>query len=148
MTPVTINMYMENMISKYIFFYRNNTNSKYFPESVGLLNISDKKLADLYSLEYCREVFDLYNKEALNRAHKTISKHISPLRPKYAMVERSGVWSQSKQWSCFLICIKPYIVVNKFVFCAHMRTYLVFFLKLSSCDLACAFSSLPSRCKE
>ena len=68
MTPVAIDGYMRDIISTCKAFYCKNPTGKYLPNIVGLQNISQEKLEDVYSLGYCRDVFDLYNDKALNRA--------------------------------------------------------------------------------
>lgn len=68
MTPVTIDGYMKDVISSCKAFYCKNPISKYLPSIVGLYDIDEEQLADVYALGYCRKVLDLFDGKALNRA--------------------------------------------------------------------------------
>jgi putative sugar O-methyltransferase len=70
MMPATIDKYMKDVISNCHAFYSKNPTGKYSPSNVGLQNVKPEQLIDVYSLGYCREVFDLFNEAALDRAAK------------------------------------------------------------------------------
>jgi hypothetical protein len=68
MMPSTIDGYMKYVISNCRAFYCKNPIGKYLPSIVGLNNIKEEQLADVYALGYCRKVLDLFDEKALNEA--------------------------------------------------------------------------------
>ena len=89
MTPVTIDGYMKNVISACKAFYCKNPTVKYLPSTVGLHNINQEQLADVYALGYCRKIFDLFNENALNRAAQD---YLIAYLPPLEMSDGGGQW--------------------------------------------------------
>lgn len=78
MSPSVIDFYINNIVSNSKYFYVKNPIGKYSPENVGLLNISQDKLLDVYSLGYCQEVYDLFNEDELNIGREKYCKLYCP----------------------------------------------------------------------
>jgi putative sugar O-methyltransferase len=70
MPPSVIDNYMTNLIFKSKFFYSKNPICKYNPENVGLPKLTADQLLDVYSLGYCRNVYDLFDEDVLAIARK------------------------------------------------------------------------------
>jgi putative sugar O-methyltransferase len=68
MLPDVIDSYMAKVIANCGAFYCKNPTGKYAPHVVGLPELSPEQIQDVYSLGYCREVFDLFDDEALAAA--------------------------------------------------------------------------------
>ncbi len=88
MTPETIDSYMKDVISNCDAFYYKNPTGKYLPSNVGLQQVKPEQLKDVYSLGYCRDVFDLFDQATLDRAAKKYLVSYLPTSTDNA----SGVW--------------------------------------------------------
>lgn len=75
----TIQYYFRQFIDSARFFYSKNAIGKYNPESVGLHDIDEKQLLDVFSLGLSTEVIDIFNQEALCRAR---ARHVEQYRPR------------------------------------------------------------------
>ena len=78
MPQETIRYYFERIVSRSRFFYSKNAIGKYSPESVGLYDINQKQLLDVFSLGLSTEVIDIFNKGELKVARR---KHVAQYRP-------------------------------------------------------------------
>lgn len=78
MPQETIDYYFEIIINNSNFFYSKNAVGKYRPESIGLYDIGDDNLLDVFALGLSRDIIDIYNEEDLVRARQ---KHVEQYRP-------------------------------------------------------------------
>lgn len=78
MPQETIRYYFERIISHSRLFYSKNAVGKYSPESVGLSDINQKQLLDVFSLGLSTDVIDIFNEGELERARQ---KHVKQYRP-------------------------------------------------------------------
>jgi putative sugar O-methyltransferase len=78
MPSTTIDLYMKNMVSNCGIFYVKNPIAKYDPKTIGLTNVGEHALQDVFSLGYCRDVIDIFDDVALGRARQT---YVEAYRP-------------------------------------------------------------------
>jgi putative sugar O-methyltransferase len=78
MPPATIDSYMERLISNCRIFYSKNPIAKYDPKNVGLEAPDLHRLQDVLSLGYCRDVIDIFDDAALEKARPV---YIDAYRP-------------------------------------------------------------------
>jgi putative sugar O-methyltransferase len=78
MPQETIKYYFELAINNSQFFYSKNTVGKYRPESIGLYDINEEQLLDVFALGLSTDVINIFNEEELVRARK---KHVEQYRP-------------------------------------------------------------------
>jgi len=78
MTQETITFYLERIVRKARFFYSKNAVGKYRPESVGLYDVDENQLMDVFSLGLSRDVIDIFSTKELSRARE---KHVMQYRP-------------------------------------------------------------------
>ena len=74
----TIRYYFERIVSNSRFFYSKNTIGKYRPESVGLYDVTEKHLLDVFSLGLSPDIIDIFNERELAKARQ---KHVEQYRP-------------------------------------------------------------------
>ena len=74
----TIRYYFERIVSNSRFFYSKNTIGKYRPESVGLYDVTEKHLLDVFSLGLSTDIIDIFNERELAKARQ---KHVEQYRP-------------------------------------------------------------------
>jgi hypothetical protein len=55
-----------------------NPIAKYDPKTIGLTNVDGRTLQDVFSLGYCRDVIDIFNDVALDRARQA---YVEAYRP-------------------------------------------------------------------
>ena len=77
MPKETIGFYLERIVSKARFFYSKNAVGKYRPESVGLYDVNDGQLLDVFSLGLSTDVIDIFSQRELLRARQ---KHVEQYR--------------------------------------------------------------------
>ena len=95
MSPETIDEYMEDVISNCNAFYCKNPIGKYSPDTVGLKNIKQEQLTDVYALGYCREILDLFDEKALEKAAQNyLEVYCPPLLFRQTSQSGSGDWLQ------------------------------------------------------
>lgn len=75
----TIEYYFERIINDTHFFYSKNAVGKYRPESVGLYDVDEKQLLDVFSLGLSTDVIDIFSEGELEKARQ---KHVEQYRPK------------------------------------------------------------------
>jgi putative sugar O-methyltransferase len=68
MPPATIDSYRRDLIAHCRLFYVKNPIGKYDPTSVGITATNARALQDVFSLGYCRDVIDIFNDVALEKA--------------------------------------------------------------------------------
>lgn len=78
MPKETIKFYFERIVSKARFFYSKNAVGKYRPESVGLYDVNEQQLLDVFSLGLSTDVIDIFSERELVRARQ---KHVEQYRP-------------------------------------------------------------------
>lgn len=78
MPKETIGYYFERIIKNSRFFYSKNAVGKYRPESVGLYDVNEKQLLDVFSLGLSTDVIDIFSEGELVRARQ---KHVEQYRP-------------------------------------------------------------------
>lgn len=78
MPKETIRFYFERIVSKARFFYSKNAIGKYRPESVGLYDVNEQQLLDVFSLGLSTDVIDIFSERELVRARQ---KHVEQYRP-------------------------------------------------------------------
>jgi hypothetical protein len=78
MPPATIDAYMRSLVSGSRLLYVKNPIAKYDPKGVGVRVENLKKMQDVLSLGYCRDVIDIFNDAALASARET---YIDAYRP-------------------------------------------------------------------
>lgn len=78
MPQETVRYYLECIASNSRFFFSKNAVGKYRPESVGLYNVDEKQLLDVFSLGLSTDVIDIFNEGALVKARE---KHVEHYRP-------------------------------------------------------------------
>jgi len=78
MPPETIRYYMNQVISGSKFFYSKNAVGKYRPESIGLYDVDEEQLLDVFSLGLSVDVIDIFNEKSLKEARQ---KHIEQYNP-------------------------------------------------------------------
>jgi hypothetical protein len=78
MPPATIDAYMKHLVSGCRLFYVKNPIAKYDPDSIGIRAGSSKKMQDVLSLGYCRNVIDIFNDAALASARATYLEAYRP----------------------------------------------------------------------
>lgn len=78
MPQETIRYYFSKVINKSQFFYSKNAVGKYRPESVGLYNVNEQQLLDVFSLGLSTDVIDIFNSRELLEARQ---KHVNQYRP-------------------------------------------------------------------
>lgn len=83
MPKETIGYYFERVINNARFFYSKNAVGKYRPESVGLYDVDEKQLLDVFSLGLSTDVIDIFSEGALIKARQ---KHVEQYRPKHFTV--------------------------------------------------------------
>lgn len=90
MSKETIRYYFERIICNARFFYSKNAIGKYRPESVGLLDINEEQLLDVFSLGLSTDVIDIFSMRALLRARQ---KHVEQYRPSkvFALIAQEPV---------------------------------------------------------
>jgi putative sugar O-methyltransferase len=79
MPKETIGYYFERIINDAHFFYSKNAVGKYRPESVGLYDVNEKQLLDVFSLGLSTDVIDIFSERELEKARQ---KHVEQYRPK------------------------------------------------------------------
>ena len=77
MPPETIRYYFERVINNSQFFYSKNAVGKYRPESVGLYDVNEEHLLDVFSLGLSTDVIDIFNEGDLIKARQ---KHVEQYR--------------------------------------------------------------------
>ena len=78
MRPDVIDEYMELLIRSSKAFYCKNPIAKYKPEFVGLPALKPDELLDVFSLGYCREIYDIFDEKALAMAREYYLKAYQP----------------------------------------------------------------------
>ena len=78
MPPVTVDSYMERIVENCRQFYVKNPIGKYDPKSIGLAAVDPNKMQDVLSLGYCRNVIDIFDDAALEKARRL---YIDAYRP-------------------------------------------------------------------
>jgi putative sugar O-methyltransferase len=78
MPNTTIDLYMKNLVSNCGIFYVKNPIAKYDPKTIGLTNVDEHALQDVFSLGYCRDVIDIFDDVALDRARRA---YVEAYRP-------------------------------------------------------------------
>ena len=78
MPPETIRYYFERVINNSQFFYSKNVVGKYRPESVGLYDVNEEQLLDVFSLGLSTDVIDIFNEGELIKARQN---HVEQYRP-------------------------------------------------------------------
>lgn len=78
MPEETIRYYFERIINNSRFFYSKNAIGKYRPESVGLYDVTETQLLDVFSLGLSTDVIDIFNERELAKARQ---KHVEQYRP-------------------------------------------------------------------
>lgn len=78
MPKETIAYYFEQVINNSRFFYSKNAIGKYRPESVGLYDVNETQLLDVFSLGLSTDVIDIFNEGVLVTARQ---KHVEQYRP-------------------------------------------------------------------
>lgn len=88
MPKETIRYYFDRFIKNSRYFYSKNAVGKYRPESMGLYNVSEKQLLDVFSLGLSTDVIDVCSERELVRARK---KHVGQYRPsrKFAVIAQA-----------------------------------------------------------
>lgn len=84
MPKETIRFYFEQVISNARFFYSKNAVAKYRPESVGLYDVNEKQLLDVFSLGLSTDVIDIFRERELIRARQM---HVEQYRPSKQFTE-------------------------------------------------------------
>lgn len=74
----TIEYYFRRFIDASRFFFSKNAIGKYKPESVGLHDVDEAKLLDVFSLGLSTDVIDIFDPQALSRARE---KHVQQYLP-------------------------------------------------------------------
>ncbi len=74
----TIEYYFRRFVDASRFFYSKNAIGKYKPESVGLHDVDEAKLLDVFSLGLSTDVIDIFDPQELSKAR---AKHIQQYRP-------------------------------------------------------------------
>jgi putative sugar O-methyltransferase len=74
----TIDSYIRNIVAHCGVFYVKNPIAKYDPKTIGLTNVDGRTLQDVFSLGYCRDVIDIFNDVALDRARQA---YVEAYRP-------------------------------------------------------------------
>lgn len=85
MPPNVIDFYMKNVIRSAKYFYCKNSVGKYKPENVGLNDIDEKKLQDVFELGRCRNIIDIFNKDDLRCATKRYLAAYNPDEEKWQL---------------------------------------------------------------
>ena len=78
MPPETITYYFDKIICRSSFFYTKNAVGKYNPESIGLDNLNQKQLLDVFSLGLSTDIIDIFNNSDLIKARE---KHVKQYCP-------------------------------------------------------------------
>lgn len=78
MPEETILYYFDRFIKDAKYFYSKNAIGKYRPESVGLYDVDEKQLLDVFSLGLSTDVIDIFNEDEIERARK---KHVVDYLP-------------------------------------------------------------------
>lgn len=78
MPPDTVKYYLDSVVANAQYFYSKNAVGKYRPESVGLFNIDEHHLQDVFSLGLSTDVIDIFNEKELIAARR---KHVEQYRP-------------------------------------------------------------------
>jgi len=82
MKPEVIDEYMAFLIGSSQAFYCKNPTAKYMPQSVGLPALDHDELLDVFSLGYCREIYDIFDEKALAMAREYYLKaYLPPSNP-------------------------------------------------------------------
>lgn len=78
MPKETIRYYFERFIKDARFFYSKNAIGKYILESVGLYDVDEKQLLDVFSLGLSTDVIDIFNEDEIEKARE---KHVVDYLP-------------------------------------------------------------------
>jgi putative sugar O-methyltransferase len=78
MPKETVDYYFQKIIAGSKFFYSKNAVGKYRPESVGLYDVNEASLLDVFSLGLSTDVIDIFSEGALVPARQ---KHVEQYRP-------------------------------------------------------------------
>lgn len=78
MQPEIVEFYMRVFIRKARFFYTKNPVGKYRPDSVGITNITDDDLMDVFSLGLSREIIDIFCEDELRLASESATEDYRP----------------------------------------------------------------------
>jgi putative sugar O-methyltransferase len=68
MPPATIDAYMSRLVGNARLFYVKNPTGKYDPKSIGLAVEDPRRLHDVFALGYCRDVIDIFDDVAVDKA--------------------------------------------------------------------------------
>lgn len=68
MPQSVIDLYMENIVRCAKYFYSKNAVGKYKPQTLGLNNIDEERMQDVFDLGRCRDVIDIFNDDDLRRS--------------------------------------------------------------------------------
>ncbi|EKD41151.1 MAG: hypothetical protein ACD_73C00822G0007 [uncultured bacterium] len=80
MPKETIGYYFEQVINYSSFFYSKNVIGKYRPESIGLYDVNEQQLLDVFSLGLSTDVIDIFSAEELVKARQKHVKQYCPTK--------------------------------------------------------------------